>query len=268
MAVNKNFVVKNGLEVKSNLLVADTSQDSVGIGTSYIKEKLHVIGGIGATSLFVGGIGTVHVSTGNTARYENVNITGVGTIATFKANAVDVANINVSAAVTANKFYGDGSTLTGVSVGVRTAGAVLGFGVTFLDIRGSGVSTAYFNSNVGIATLNFEGGGSGGSVSISSAAPTSPNNGDLWYSIDYGRTFVYYDENELGIGTATVWVDAAPFNAGGKYLGAYGATSYGAIGNTAGTKTVPSWYFNDDTIQVYSKVEQQTIYHLQQVVQV
>jgi hypothetical protein len=247
MAVNKNFVVKNGLEVKSNLLVADTSQDSVGIGTSYIKEKLHVIGGIGATSLFVGGIGTVHVSTGNTARYENVNITGVGTIATFKANAVDVANINVSAAVTANKFYGDGSTLTGVSVGVRTAGAVLGFGVTFLDIRGSGVSTAYFNSNVGIATLNFEGGGSGGSVSISSAAPSSPNNGDLWYSIDYGRTFVYYDENELGIGTATVWVDAAPFNAGGKYLGAYGATSYGAIGNTAGTKTVPSWHFNDDT---------------------
>ena len=247
MAVNKNFVVKNGLEVKSNLLVADTSQDSVGIGTSYIKEKLHVIGGIGATSLFVGGIGTVHVSTGNTARYENVNITGVGTIATFKANAVDVANINVSAAVTANKFYGDGSTLTGVSVGVRTAGAVLGFGVTFLDIRGSGVSTAFFNTNVGIATLFFEGGGGGGNVSISSAAPTSPNNGDLWYSIDYGRTFVYYDENELGIGTATVWVDAAPFNAGGKYLGAYGATSYGAIGNTAGTKTVPSWYFNDDT---------------------
>ena len=247
MAVNKNFVVKNGLEVKSNLLVADTSQDSVGIGTSYIKEKLHVIGGIGATSLFVGGIGTVHVATGTTARYENVNITGVGTIATFKANAVDVANINVSAAVTANKFYGDGSTLTGVSVGVRTAGAVLGFGVTFLDIRGSGVSTAYFNSNVGIATLNFEGGGSGGSVSISSAAPTSPNNGDLWYSIDYGRTFVYYDENELGIGTATVWVDAAPFNAGGKYLGSYGATSYGAIGNTAGTKTVPSWHFNNDS---------------------
>ena len=43
MAVNKNFVVKNGLEVKSNLMVADTSQDSVGIGTSYIKEKLMLL---------------------------------------------------------------------------------------------------------------------------------------------------------------------------------------------------------------------------------
>ncbi len=246
MAVNKNFVVKNGLEVKSNLLVADTSQDSVGIGTSYIKEKLHVIGGVGATSLFVGGIGTVHVATGTTARYENAYISGVGTINTFVSNAINPVNINASGIVTANKFYGDGSTLTGVSVGVRTAGAVLGFGVTFLDIRGSGVSTAYFNSNVGIATINFEGGGSGGSVSISSAAPTGPTNGDLWYSIDYGRTFVYYDEVALGVGSTAVWVDASPFNAGGKFLGAYGATSYGAIGNTAGTKTVPSWNFTDD----------------------
>ena len=247
MAVNKNFVVKNGLEVKSNLLVADTSQDSVGIGTSTLEHKLHVIGGVGATSLFVGGIGTVHVATGTTARYENVNITGVGTIATFKANAVDVANINVSAAVTANKFYGDGSTLTGVSVGVRTAGAVVGYGVTFLDFRGAGVSTAFFNTNVGIATVFFQGGGSGGSVSISSAAPSSPNNGDLWYSIDFARTFVYYDEVELGVGSGAFWVDAAPFNQGGSFLGSYGATSFGAIGYTSGTKTVPSIYFTGDS---------------------
>ena len=135
MAVNKNFVVKNGLEVKSNLLVAESSLDSVGIGTSYIKEKLHVIGGIGATSLFVGGIGTVHVATGTTARYENAYISGLGTVSTLSSNAVNAVSINASGMVTASKFYGDGSTLTGVSVGVRTAGAVLGFGVTFLDIR-------------------------------------------------------------------------------------------------------------------------------------
>ena len=226
MAVNKNFVVKNGLEVKSNLLVADTSQDSVGIGTSYIKEKLHVIGGIGATTLFVGGIGTVHVATGTTARYDNVDITGVGTIATFKATSADITNINVSGIVTANKFYGDGSTMTGVSVGVRTAGAVVGYGVTFLDLRGAGVSTAYYNSNVGIATVFFQGGGGSGTVSISSATPSNPTNGDLWYSIDYGRTFVYYDEVELGVGSTAVWVDAAPFNAGGKYIGAYGCLLY------------------------------------------
>ena len=204
------------------------------------------MGGIGATTLFVGGIGTVHVATGNTARYENINITGLGTIATLSSNAVNAVSINASGMVTASKFYGDGSTLTGVSVGVRTAGAVLGYGVTFLDIRGSGVSTAYFNTNVGIATLNFEGGGSGGSVSISSAAPGNPNNGDLWYSIDYGRTFVYYDEVELGVGSTAVWVDAAPFNNGGQFIGAYGGTAHGAIGYTAGTASSTSIYFTGD----------------------
>ena len=248
MAVNKNFVVKNGLEVKSNLLVAESSLDSVGIGTSYIKEKLHVIGGIGATTLFVGGIGTVHVASGTTARYDNATLSGVATASGLNVLGItSTKDLNVVGVLTAGTYYGDGSTLTGVSVGVRTAGAVLGYGVTFLDFRGTGVSTAYFNSNVGIGTIFFQGGGGSGTVSISSAAPSSPTNGDLWYSIDYGRTFVYYDEVELGVGSTAVWVDAAPFNAGGKYIGAYGGTSYGSIGNTAGTKTVPSWNFTDDT---------------------
>ena len=59
MAVNKNFVVKNGLEVKDNLLVADGSTDRVGIGTSVSAYELHVIGGIGVTNLTVCGIATL-----------------------------------------------------------------------------------------------------------------------------------------------------------------------------------------------------------------
>ena len=43
MAVNKNFVVKNGLEVKSNLLVADTATNSVGIGTSVISGQPYML---------------------------------------------------------------------------------------------------------------------------------------------------------------------------------------------------------------------------------
>ena len=34
MAVNKNFVVKNGLEVNTNLLLADADNSRVGVGTS------------------------------------------------------------------------------------------------------------------------------------------------------------------------------------------------------------------------------------------
>ena len=56
MAVNKNFVVKNGLEVNDNLLVADIDTQKVGIGTSVASYELHVLGGIGATDVKVTGI--------------------------------------------------------------------------------------------------------------------------------------------------------------------------------------------------------------------
>tara|TARA_B100000401_G_scaffold214456_1_gene144753 strand:+ start:138 stop:485 length:348 start_codon:yes stop_codon:yes gene_type:complete len=70
MAVNKNFVVKNGLEVNENLIVANATDSFVGVGTSTPNNTLHVFGGIGATdvritgfssfiqSVFVGASGT------------------------------------------------------------------------------------------------------------------------------------------------------------------------------------------------------------------
>ena len=59
MAVNKNFVVKNGLEVNDNLLVADVDTQKVGIGTSVSSYELHVLGGVGATDLHVTGVTTL-----------------------------------------------------------------------------------------------------------------------------------------------------------------------------------------------------------------
>jgi len=63
------------------------------------------------------------------------------------------------------------------------------------------------------------GSGSGGArVSISTDSPTSPNNGDLWFSVDLGRTFIYYDEPTVGVGSTSVWVDAAPNQPASKSL--------------------------------------------------
>ena len=59
MAVNKNFVVKNGLEVNDKLIRADATNNKVGIGTSTPAYELHVLGGIGATDVYVSGITTV-----------------------------------------------------------------------------------------------------------------------------------------------------------------------------------------------------------------
>ena len=68
MAVNKNFVVKNGLEVAENLIFANS--DKVGIGSTAPLAKLDVRGNINATDVFSSGVTTVatafNVGTGGT----------------------------------------------------------------------------------------------------------------------------------------------------------------------------------------------------------
>lgn len=59
MGVNKNFVVKNGLEVDTDLILANAESNRVGIGTSLPTRLLHVNGAIGATHLSVSGIATI-----------------------------------------------------------------------------------------------------------------------------------------------------------------------------------------------------------------
>ena len=45
----------------------------------------------------------------------------------------------------------------------------------------------------------------GGGAAVQSAAPTSANDGDLWYDTDDGRMFVYYTD-----ASSSQWVDASP----------------------------------------------------------
>ena len=58
MSIDKAFVVKNGLEVSSNLIFADADTRRVGIGTSIPEYNFHVNGGIGATDFYLSGIAT------------------------------------------------------------------------------------------------------------------------------------------------------------------------------------------------------------------
>ncbi len=56
----KNFVVKHGLEVNTNLIFADKDTNKVGIATTVADYTLHVNGGIGATTAVITGITTVN----------------------------------------------------------------------------------------------------------------------------------------------------------------------------------------------------------------
>jgi hypothetical protein len=53
-AINKNFVVRHGIEVGDNLIYGDKANLKVGIGTTVPGYTLDVRGGIGATSVSVG----------------------------------------------------------------------------------------------------------------------------------------------------------------------------------------------------------------------
>ena len=86
MSINKNFVVKNGLQVSDTLVFADAAEGRVGIGTTIPKNHLlHVLGGIGVTDAYVTGIATFgnSISVGPSGTLLNVvgpdNFIGVGT---------------------------------------------------------------------------------------------------------------------------------------------------------------------------------------------
>jgi hypothetical protein len=371
MSINKNFVVKNGFEVSTDLILANADTNKVGIGTTNPQYKLDVAGGIGATDFYLTGIGTFvnelnvglggtvltvlgignsigigtalpqylldirsPVSTGQTALYVqgdvritgdlvveddlvldevttrnitvsnqattlNLSATGIGTITTLNSTSGTITNLTgtsgtittlnstsgtitnltgtsgtittfnstngtitnltgtaatigtvqiSSGIITATSgivtFFGDGQYLDltlnpSTGIGIGTIGGVVGYGITFLDLKGAGVSTSQYNSSLGIATIFFEGGGGGGSISISTTAPVSPGSGDLWYSPDYGRTFIYYDESVVGYGTDAFWVDAAPFNVGI-------ITALTNVSFSPGSALAPSMFFIGD----------------------
>ena len=166
MAVNKNFVVKNGLEVNTNLLVADLDTQTVGIGTTISPHELHVVGGIGATNLNITGVATIAnlrlsgVTTfvGFTTFQGDISVGGALTASTVTVQ--DLTNDRVVFAGTggeledSSNFRFDGSQLI-LGVGATVGGALTVAGATdlngALDISGE----ANFSSGVGIADSIF-----------------------------------------------------------------------------------------------------------------
>jgi hypothetical protein len=188
MAINKAFVVKNGFEASTDLIVADANTRRVGVGTTVAIHTLHVNGGIGATTLVVSGIGTftnelnvglngsvltvlgiggsvgigstlpsylldvrAPVSTGQTALYVfgDVEITGI-----TKANAVDFANLIVSGIATFNNVTLEGYVSAGNTIGQANQVLVsTGVGVTWKD-TGSLRTTTTFTANAAQTTFS------------------------------------------------------------------------------------------------------------------
>lgn len=155
-------------------------------------------------------------------------------------NITGTGNINVTGIVTTTELHvgvdtgfftedlvvnGD-ARITGIlSIGTATiildptANKIqIGTGITLdantntIEVGGSKIADTSGNAEYsGIVTAaSFSGDGSnltgvGGTVAISTTAPSSPSVGDLWFDPDYGRTLIYYND-----GDSSQWIDASP----------------------------------------------------------
>ena len=185
MAVNKNFVVKNGLEVNENLIVANATDSFVGVGTSTPNNTLHVFGGIGATdvritgfssfiqSVFVGASGTTFAVIDTPGSNPQV---GIGTdipaylldirsaVSTGQTALYVQGDARITGDLIADDITLDQAEFTNINVtGFTTTGElVVGMGASVTGITtlghlnraaaGSGGTSVTFNPAAGIST--------------------------------------------------------------------------------------------------------------------
>jgi len=239
MAVNKNFVVKNGLEVGTDLILANTDNNRVGIATTTPDYTLHVNGGIGATDIIISGFSTftqdVQVGSSGSVFYvsNSTNNVGVGTSVPNAAYTLDVRS-SVSTGQTALYVYGD----------MRVTGDINLDDVTLDHINATSIVVSGFSTFQGSVdidgrteldttniseTLNVV-----GITTLASAGGITTTGGDFYVGGDlYVLDDVVYDEvngrniNISGIATlGTVQISSGIVTATTGIVTYYGDGSY------------------------------------------
>jgi len=164
MAVNKNFVVRNGIEVAENLIVASTSLDAVGLGTTTPSSTVDVAGGIVADNILSRAygittpLGEFNVGTGGTIISAIPDLTAIGLHTAVPGYAVQIDKPGAEPTVVFVKngdvVINDGNLkVSGVSsIGYLDVGAIEATG-----IRVTGVTTIASidaqGAHVGVATI-------------------------------------------------------------------------------------------------------------------
>lgn len=164
MAVNKNFVVRNGIEVAENLIVASTSLDAVGLGTTTPSSTVDVAGGIVADNILsraygiTTSLGEFNVGTGGTIISAIPDLTAIGLHTAVPGYAVQIDKPDADPTVVFVKngdvVINDGNLkVSGVSsIGYLDVGAIDATG-----IRVTGVATIASidaqGAHIGVATI-------------------------------------------------------------------------------------------------------------------
>ena len=177
MAVNKNFVVKNGLEVNSDLILANATDSMVGIGTSIPNQTLHVFGGIGATTLHVG----VSTFIGDISVAGVTTLASGGGIVTTGGDLYVAGDLSVLGDVVYDEVTGRNLNITGVGTILNV---VVGSG---LSVTGISTLTGPVGMETGLTVA--------GVTTLASAGGITTTGGDLYVGGDlFVLDDITYDE--------------------------------------------------------------------------
>jgi len=192
MSINKNFVVKNGFEASTNLIVADAGTRKVGVGTTVATHTLHVYGGIGATTLVVSGIGTF-------ANELNVGLNG-----------------SVLTALGIGGSVGIGSTLPAYLLDVRSP---VSTGQTALRVFGDLEVTGSTNSNA----VNF--------TNLIVTGIATFNNVTLEGYVSAGNTFGQVNQVLVSTGVGVTWKDSGSLRTTTTFIATAAQTIFNVVYN-------------------------------------
>ncbi len=103
MAIDKDFVIKSGLQVNENLIFADPDTNRVGLGTTNADRKLVVIGDAEVSS---------NLAVGTTVTAQRLVVSGVTT-------SVDGIDVGLGGTVLRTQYRA--TDILGAGVGINTA---------------------------------------------------------------------------------------------------------------------------------------------------
>ena len=167
MAVNRNFVVKNGLTVNTSLLFVDSATNRIGIGSTVPSTVLDVIGGIAATDLKLSGISTISgaiYGDGGVAAVQigtGISIAGITTL----AGSGGITTTGGDFYVGGDLYVGDDvefDSISGRELYVSGIGTINQFQALTANV--SGVSTLSSAIITGVGTVQELNVGTGGTV--------------------------------------------------------------------------------------------------------
>ena len=234
MAVNKNFVVKNGLEVGSRLIVADAQDLHVGLGTTAPLTTLDVRGDV----RFADDGGTVNtVDIAGITTFRKDVVIGVGaTVAKFDIDSGNLGIHSTSPRFALDVKAGAGDTLAALfqndiyAPNVVASGGLINYVVAIAATTGTlgvtGIATANQLAVSGVTTLAQNGG-------------ITTTGGDLYVGGDlFVKDDVVYDEvtgrnlNITGVGTI------AQIHGDGSNITGLATALNAAIGISSGTSFI------------------------------